>query len=311
MTKETDLQQNGADSMKNAFGEERSVDKVRRRLRDLLTPEYGAGEAEAMTRLIFSALKGWSVTDLLIRADTQLSEFIISEIESILKRLGEGEPIQYILGKARFYGMDFSVNQAVLIPRPETEELVDTIMRENADRKDLRVLDLCTGSGCIAIALARHLPFSQVVAVDISAEALEVARKNSTDLHTSVAFRQQDILDLDSSALTADTYDIIVSNPPYICEREKTEMERNVLDYEPDIALFVPDDDPLKFYRPIAEIARKTLSDEGKLYLEINPLYHKEIEKMLMAKGFTDVITINDISRRPRFIRATLRNLHD
>ncbi len=311
MTKETDLQQNGADSMKNAFGEERSVDKVRRRLRDLLTPEYGAGEAEAMTRLIFSALKGWSVTDLLIHADTRLSDFIISEIESILKRLGEGEPIQYILGKARFYGMDFSVNQAVLIPRPETEELVDTIVRENADRKDLRVLDLCTGSGCIAIALARHLPFSQVVAVDISAEALNVARQNADSLHATIAFRQQDILDISSLRLQADTYDIIVSNPPYICDREKTEMERNVLDYEPDIALFVPDDDPLKFYLLIAEIARKTLSDEGKLYLEINPLYHKEIEKMLMAKGFTDVITINDISRRPRFIRATLRNLHD
>lgn len=310
MAEDTEYQQS-SNSIEGVFGEERTVDKVRRRLRDFLTPEYGAGEAEAMTRLIFSALKGWNVTDLLIHADTVLSDFIISEIESILQRLSDGEPIQYILGKARFYGMDFSVNQSVLIPRPETEELVDIIVRENSNRKDLRVLDLCTGSGCIAIALARHLPFSQVVAVDISQDALDVARKNASELRTHVDFRQHDILDMKSLDLQANSYDIIVSNPPYVCEREKAEMERNVLEYEPAIALFVPDDDPLKFYRPIAEIARKTLSVGGLLYLEINPLYHTEIENMLRDNGFADVRCINDISRRPRFMQAQIPYTHD
>lgn len=261
-----------------------------------------------MTRLIFAALKGWSVTDLLIHANTELSDLTLSEIDRILRELETHRPIQYILGRTRFYGMDLKVNESTLIPRPETEELIDLILDRYRDRKDLRVLDIGTGSGCIAIALARHLPFSQVTAIDISADALTVARENAEALHARVRFLQQDILSVAPSTLPADNYDIIVSNPPYICDREKAEMEPNVLNYEPHGALFVPDCDPLLFYNAIADIALRTLSERGTLYFEINPLYHLEIERMLKAKGFVDILTVNDISHRPRMTLARIKS---
>lgn len=284
----------------------RTVDSVRKRLRAHLAATYGEGEAEAMVRLIFSALKGWNVTDLLIHADTELSDFTISEIRSILDRLDRHEPIQYILGKARFYGMDFTVSPDVLIPRPETEELVDRIVADYSGEKDLKVLDIGTGSGCIAIALARNLPFSEVTAIDISEKAIAIARKNAADLHAaSVRFVKEDILTATPRPDEEGHYDIIVSNPPYICRREMADMDRNVLDHEPHSALFVPDDDPLLFYKAIAAYSREALRPGGRLYMEINPLYASEMEDMLKDVGMQDVSIADDISRKHRFVIAS------
>ena len=271
-----------------------------KKLRDALPPMYGDGEAEAIIRILFHHLKGWNTVDILMHESDRLSPYLKSEIDAILARLLQHEPIQYITGEARFHGMELHVTPDVLIPRPETDELVDIIVSDNQDRGDLRVLDIATGSGCIAIALARSLRFPKVSALDFSAKALEVAEENARNLKTDVAFIHADIFSWNPSG----EFDIIVSNPPYICEYEKKDMEANVLDYEPASALFVPDEDPLKFYKRIAAVAGKSLSQDGKLYLEINPLHVQELETLLSSSGFIDVETIRDSYGRERFIKA-------
>lgn len=265
-----------------------------------LSPQYGEGEAKAMCRLIFCNLKGWSVTDLIINEDREVSEYIIEKINGILERLGADEPLQYILGEARFYGMDLKVDRSVLIPRHETEELVDLIVRENPG-SDLRVLDIGTGSGAIAIALSRNLRFPHVTAVDISESALAVAHENALSLHARIDFRREDIFTYEPPRRA---FDIIVSNPPYIAEKEKRDMARNVLDYEPESALFVPDENPLIYYRRISSVAMWALNDGGRLYFEINPLYASGLKDMLNASGYVDVRIIDDISHRPRMASA-------
>lgn len=265
-----------------------------------LSPQYGEGEAKAMTRLIFDSLKGWSVTDLIINEDREVSEYMIEKINEILERLGADEPLQYILGEARFYGMDLKVDRSVLIPRQETEELVDLIVRENPG-EDLRVLDIGTGSGAIAIALSRNLRFPQVTAIDISESALVTARGNASRLHARIDFRREDIFTYEPPRRA---FDIIVSNPPYIAEKEKRDMARNVLDYEPESALFVPDENPLIYYRRISSVAMWALNDGGRLYFEINPLYASGLKDMLNASGYVDVRIIDDISHRPRMASA-------
>lgn len=269
-------------------------------LKKRLAPIYGEGEAKAMVRLIFHHLKGWSATDIIVNGDRQVSPYIHSLIERIMIRLTRGEPIQYVLGEARFYGMDLKVNRNVLIPRPETEELVDMIVKENG-RSDLRVLDIGTGSGAIAIALSRNLRFPRVTAIDISPEALEVAGENARRLHADIFLREKDIF---TYMPPEDSYDIIVSNPPYIPEEEKEDMERNVLDYEPGLALFVPDSEPLLYYSRISEVAIRALTPGGLLYLEINPRFAEALRDMLLNDGFVNIEIFNDISHRQRFIRA-------
>lgn len=268
-----------------------------------LAQRYGIGEARAMSRLIFHALKGWTATDIIINADCNASDTLINDVESILHRLDTCEPIQYILGEARFYGMDFNVAPGVLIPRPETEELVDMIVKEN-QVDDLRVLDVGTGSGAIAIALSRNLPFSKVTAIDISETALRIARENATRLHAKIDFRHEDVF---QSEFPASSFDIIVSNPPYIAEREKKSIEKNVLDYEPTEALFVPDDNPLIYYSRIAEIGKQSLASGGLLYFEINPIFANDLKKMLINEDYADVRILQDISHRPRFAACTKR----
>lgn len=269
-------------------------------LKKRLAPVYGEGEAKAMVRLIFHHLKGWSATDIIVNGDRQVSPYIHSLIERIMKRILNGEPIQYVLGDVRFYGMDFKVNRNVLIPRPETEELVDMIVKENGS-SDLRVLDIGTGSGAIAIALSRNLRFPRVTAIDISAEALEVAGENARRLHADIFLREKDIF---TYMPPEDSYDIIVSNPPYIPEEEKSGMERNVLDYEPALALFVPDSEPLLYYNRISEVSIRALAPGGKLYLEINPRFADALCEMLQKTGLADVEIFKDISHRQRLIRA-------
>ncbi|MDE5806701.1 MAG: peptide chain release factor N(5)-glutamine methyltransferase [Muribaculaceae bacterium] len=270
-------------------------------IRGLLSPLYGEGEAKAMTRLIFHSLKGWNATDMIIHEGDEISGYISGKIDEIIKCLENHEPIQYILGEAYFYGMDLKVDRSVLIPRPETEELVDMIVKEWSGRQDLRVLDIGTGSGAIAIALSRNLPFSKVEAIDISKEALSVAEGNARKMKARIAFRNEDVFVFSPDP---DSFDIIVSNPPYIDESEKAAMDRNVLDYEPHTALFVPDDNPLIFYSRIATIAAAALVDGGMIYLEINPRHCEEMKELLANEGFTDIEAVKDMYGKERFVTA-------
>lgn len=275
--------------------------EARRYLHSQLDPEYGRNEAEAIIRLIFHALKNWTVTDMLIHDDEPLSDYILQKINDILVRLKHHEPIQYILSEAYFHGMNLLVTPATLIPRPETAELIDIICDNNRDRRDLRVLDIGTGSGCIALALARSLDFPQVEAIDFSPEALKVAEKNAELLHLKVSFFQADIF---TWAPSSDSLDIIVSNPPYIDQSEAKDMDPNVIEYEPHTALFVPDNDPIMFYKRIADVAVEALSAAGQLYFEINPHHASEIADYLKDKNFSDIQIILDSHGKQRFITA-------
>lgn len=283
-----------------------TVEEMMREARGRLAAEYGVREAAAMIDEMMLRIKGWDKTATIIHGNETVTDFLKGQVDATVGRLLDGEPVQYIFGKAHFYGMDFNVTPATLIPRPETAQLVDMIVDRYGNNSDLRVLDLGTGSGCIAIALARHLPFpKEVTAVDISEEAIEVARSNSAGLKVKVNFIQGNMLDTDEMvAALGERYDIIVSNPPYIAQREAAGMERNVLEHEPATALFVPDDDPLVFYRAIAVIAEKRLDDKGTLFLEINPLFSKELAAMLREHGFQDVDIEKDMQKADRFIIA-------
>lgn len=273
-------------------------------MREALVPIYGKREAEAMIKLIFHAVKGWSPTDMIIHEGDELSEFTTGWIRSILDRLRKEEPLQYILGKARFQGMDFTVDRRVLIPRPETSELVDLIVDRNKGRKDLRILDIGTGSGCIAISLAKALPFSNVWGMDISRDALDVASENAQALKGDVKLFQADVFEY---LTTASSFDIMVSNPPYIDESEKNSMEKNVVAYEPAEALFVPDATPLIYYSRISDIAARGLVAGGELWFEINPRHADTLKRMLLADGFVDVEILNDSYGKQRFIFARKR----
>lgn len=275
--------------------------QLRLSLRKNLTPKYGEREAAEMARMVLMHLKGWSLPELMANEQRTAGDFIASSCCDILNRLLTDEPIQYVLGVADFYGLKLSVRPGVLIPRPETEELVDLIVKENKS-SDLKVLDLCTGSGAIAIALARNLPFSSVTAVDISPEAVAVAEENASKLKTRIKIEKADVLKM---SLPSDSFDIIVSNPPYVCESEKAGMEPNVIDHEPHLALFVPDASPLLFYKAIAEQAVEALTANGRLYFEINPLHAAELKQLLSSLNLRDVEIIKDIHGKDRFAKAT------
>lgn len=271
------------------------------RIRRQLLPVYDGREAQWIIRIIFEHLLHYTPIDMAIRRDEPVPDFILPQADAITARLLDHEPIQYIIGDARFCGLTLKVNRSVLIPRPETEELVDIIAKQWERVPDTTVLDLGTGSGCIAIALARALRFPAITAVDISADALAVAKENAAVLHTRINMVQADILDLPQEH---DRWDIIVSNPPYIAESERPTMEANVVDYEPAEALFVPDTDPLRFYTTIARYAATALTSRGALYFEINPLYVDELKRMLTLTGFANVTTLADMQGRQRFAIA-------
>lgn len=275
------------------------------KMKERLLPLYGERETAAIIRLIFHYLKGWDATGMVIHSGDELSPFVKDEIEEILKRLENHEPIQYITGEGRFHGLDLKVRPGVLIPRPETSELVDIIIDENEDKEDLVVWDIGTGSGAIAIALARGLKFPKILATDIFATALDTARENSDRLKTKITFLNEDIFGDEVGGKSPSTkFDIIVSNPPYIDESEKTGMERNVLDYEPHEALFVEDSDPLKYYKRIVEVANCRLDSGGNLYFEINPRHSIELKEMLTGQEFKDVEIIKDSFGKDRFIKG-------
>ena len=270
-----------------------------------LTPLYDAGEAQAIVRTVLDVEYGMTLTDIICGKVNELSSDEERNLEEIIARLQNGEPVQYVLGKADFAGRTFHVEPGVLIPRPETAELCQWIEEEvsslKADERK-QILDICTGSGCIAITLGLNIPNSEVTGWDISEDALRIAQGNVEMLKAgNVRIEYQDALMLPK---TAETADIIVSNPPYICEKEKADMEKNVLEHEPSIALFVPDEDPLKFYRAIAEYASSALKSEGALYFEINPIYEKETREMLEGLGFKDIETKEDAFGKKRMMKA-------
>lgn len=277
-----------------------------KKLRGALRPIYGNGETEAIIRIIFHYLKGWNTVDMLVHEQEPLSPFVKSEVDGILKRLLAHEPIQYITGEARFHGLQLHVTPDVLIPRPETDELVDIICDDAGDTPDLRVLDIGTGSGCIAIALCRSLRFPSVTAIDISDKALAVAKGNAAALNARIDFIQADIFKWEPLPRSLD---IIVSNPPYVDESERAAMDANVTDYEPALALFVPDTDPLKYYRRITSVASRALAGGGRLYYEINPRHATELAGLIGQEGFEDVEIVKDSSDKNRFIKARKKNL--
>ena len=262
---------------------------------------YPETEIRSFWLIIVEKLTGFSRTEIIVNKNTLFSKEQHQEIESFIEKLQKFVPIQYILGETEFYGLPFNVNDSVLIPRPETEELVDWIRNENDRNANLQILDIGTGSGCIAISLKHEFPNSTVDGFDISEEALITARSNAERNKLAVNFSRVDIL----NAPDFDTkWDIIVSNPPYVLEKEKADMLPNVLNNEPHVALFVPDNDPLLFYRKIAQLAQTHLKPNGKLYFEINRSAGKATVYLLEGIGFTDVELRKDISGNERMIRG-------
>lgn len=324
--------------------------KTYQQLWQSLTPLYDAGEAQAIVRTVLDVKYGMTLTDIICGKVNELSADEERKLEEIIIRLQKGEPVQYVLGEADFAGRTFHVEPGVLIPRPETAELCQWIEKDMIEKSIVssgdssedssgnspqatddarRILDICTGSGCIAITLGLNIPNSEVTGWDISEDALRIAQGNVEMMKAgNVRIELQDALALPKAAETdnekmkgnddkevvkpkgeaktpsTQKWDLIVSNPPYICEKEKADMEKNVLEHEPSLALFVPDEDPLKFYRAIAEYASSALKSGGALYFEINPIYEKETREMLLKLDFKDIETKEDAFGKKRMMRA-------
>ncbi|KAF2519375.1 peptide chain release factor N(5)-glutamine methyltransferase [Flavobacterium salilacus subsp. salilacus] len=268
-----------------------------------LTPLFDSMEAERFFTITLENLKGWQRVDLALNPDAELTADEVAKWDVVLHALKKQKPIQYIFGTAHFYGLELKVNESTLIPRPETEELVEWIIKENTDKGKINILDIGTGSGCIAIALAKNLPNATVYAIDVSAEALKVAQENAKANNTNVTFWQKDILTTEE---LPQQFDVIVSNPPYVRHLEKQEIKSNVLDYEPHLALFVEDNDPLLFYKKIAVLAKKSLTTNGKLYFEINQYLGKETAHMLEEYHYKNVEIRKDLYGNNRMIGAVL-----
>ena len=324
--------------------------KTYQQLWQSLTPLYDAGEAQAIVRTVLDVKYGMTLTDIIGGKVNEISADEERKLEEIIIRLQKGEPVQYVLGEADFAGRPFHVEPGVLIPRPETAELCQWIEKDMIEKSIVssgdssedssgnspqatddarRILDICTGSGCIAITLGLNIPNSEVTGWDISEDALRIAQGNVEMMKAgNVRIEHQDALALPKVAETdnekmkgnddkevvkpkgeaktpsTQKWDLIVSNPPYICEKEKADMEKNVLEHEPSIALFVPDENPLKFYRAIAEYASSALKPGGALYFEINPIYEKETREMLLKLDFKDIETKEDAFGKKRMMRA-------
>ena len=288
-----------------------------------LTVIYNEREAQAIVRTVLDALFGMSLTDICLGKVTQLSADDTTRLEKIMQRLEKSEPVQYVLGSGWFAGRLFDVAPGVLIPRPETEDLVKWACDEAKEKEDNSkeergkeekevskkgeeaphpsILDIGTGSGCIAITVALALPQARVTAWDISTDALAIAAGNAHRLGASVRFEHQNAL---SAPDDEERWDVIVSNPPYICDRERADMSDNVLSYEPELALFVPDSDPLLFYRAIARYASKALKPGGRLLFETNTAYAHEVAQAMADEGFTAIEVRNDCFGKPRMVKG-------
>lgn len=276
-----------------------TVSEIYRVIKDAAARTDDQREATAVARAVMESVMRLQPVDLVIRGDEEVMPATLSRLSDIAVRIGRGEPVQYILGEAWFHGLRLHVEPGVLIPRPETSQLVDIIGDMAGDRSDLDIIDLGTGSGAIAVALARSLKFPRITAVDISPDAVAIARQNAGSLGVDVDIMEADMLRPDT--LPAGPWDIVVSNPPYIAPAEAADMQHRVLDYEPHTALFAPEGDPLCFYRAAAHYAATALRPGGILAFEINPDYASDLERMLQAIGFHDVQTLRDFCGRLRF----------
>lgn len=270
-------------------------------IREALQGYYPESEAASLAKLLLAEVFGFSTIELYGGKDKGFSEKEQKLLTDIIARLRKNEPIQYIIGRESFCGLTFEVNPHVLIPRPETQELVAWIVEDYRLEKECRVLDIGTGSGCIPVALAHSLEGAEVEAWDISEEALQVARRNAERNHVRVNFRRQDVFE----AVPGEShYDVLVSNPPYITEQEKEGMEANVLDWEPSIALFVPDSEPLRYYQTIASLGFEMLKEGGSLYVEINRAYGQQTVQLLEKVGYNKVELRKDLFGNDRMIKA-------
>lgn len=271
----------------------------------LLELEPVVGE-EARSFFIFlcEAWLGLSRSDLILHAEKEISESELLKFLYGIKELKKNRPVQYVAGKTWFYGLEIGLEEGVLIPRPETEELVDWILKDENGAK--RIVDVGTGSGCIPLALKNKLPLASVTGLDISEEALCTASKNGENIGLEVQFKKFDALNW-ANFNFEDKFDIVVSNPPYIPEMDKQKMHDNVLQYEPEIALFVPNDDPLRFYDAIADFALKNLTHGGKLYFEIHESFGEQVLEMLNSKGYFNLELRKDLQGKDRMVRASLK----
>lgn len=270
---------------------------------------FPATEIQSFLSIVLEEYLGLQRIDLVTRPNMEIDSEKLETLISVLNRLKNQEPIQYIIGETEFFGLPFKVNKNVLIPRPETEELVEWIISESSEMKSskdstsLSLLDIGTGSGCIPISIKKNKPFLEVFGIDISTSALEIATQNAQLNDVDIRFIQTDILVAEKLNRK---FDIIVSNPPYVRELEKKEISDNVLDYEPGLALFVSDEDPLIFYRKIASLAKTHLAQNGLLFFEINEYLGKEMTEMLRLLGFQNVLLKKDLFGKDRMIKASL-----
>jgi release factor glutamine methyltransferase len=268
---------------------------------------YDARETGAITLMVLEELTGMSRAKVKAFPEEEITPDVLEKLTAILNELKTGKPVQYILGTAEFYGLTFLVNAATLIPRPETEELVEWVLegqKLKVESQKLSVLDIGTGSGCIAISLKKNLKYANVSAIDISANALATAKQNAIINEADVTFIEHDILSTDFLKIASLKPDIIVSNPPYVTLKDKTQMHVNVNNFEPHTALFVPENDPLIFYRVIADFATTQLNDKGLLFFEINENFGKQTVELLQDKGFTSIELRQDMSGRDRMVKA-------
>lgn len=270
-----------------------------------LQPLYDPREAAAIASWYVCAKLGMERYELALRGNETLDESLMQEVRRDVERLAEGCPVQYVLGETEFYGLSFTVSPAVLIPRPETEELVQMVVQRYAGSAP-RIWDVGTGSGCIAVSLAKSLKEAKVFATDISSEALTVARGNAERNGVGVTFACHDMFDIENLPFAEEKFDVLVSNPPYIPASDRAAMHRNVVDYEPAQALFVPDEDKLWCYKALASLARRVLAPGGTLWVETYHDYHEEMIDLFARHGFSEIRSLQDLNGRPRFLTASL-----
>lgn len=269
----------------------------------LIQRNYEIEEARSITQIVFREVLGYNNVQLILNENDLLPASIFEQLDYIAFQLNEHRPVQYILGHTEFYGYKFEVNESVLIPRPETEELVDWIIKDHQADSNINILDIGTGSGCIPISLKLNLPLAKVSSIDISEDAQKLATKNAKSNNADVSFIHADVLALET---LPEQYDIVVSNPPYVLESEKAEMRKNVLDYEPSIALFVKNEDPLIFYRKIIQLVECSSRVHTKLYFEINESYAQDVIELFDVQKWQNIELRKDIRSKDRMFKAQL-----
>lgn len=285
------------------FSRIKTLKEAFQNFQSLIQRNYDIDEARSIAQIVFKEILGYDTIQLILNENDLLPASLFEQLDYIAFQLNEHKPIQYIIGHTEFYGLNFEVNENVLIPRPETEELVDWVIKDHKDSKSLKILDIGTGSGCIPISLKFNLPYADVHTIDISTDAIAVAKKNANKNKVDINFIQQDVLAMSS---ISDDFDIVISNPPYVLESEKVEMRRNVLDYEPSLALFVSNTDPLIFYRKIIQLVETYSIKPTNLYFEINESYADELIKLLNIQNWQHIELRKDIRGKDRMLKAVL-----